>query len=139
VLLRKIVGRTIYYNKRFNMVRTFAMMLAVPVLLLVATRATAQTVVYVQPSYCPPVASYYAPAVSYYAPPSVSNYSPPTVSYYAAPAVSYYPTVTNYAPAVSYYAAPTVSYYTPAYAAPVTTYYRYGLFGRRIGAVTYYP
>jgi hypothetical protein len=131
--------RTIYPNRRPNMIRTCAVMLVMPVLLLAASRAPAQAVVYGQPSYCPPVVSYSAPALSYYAPPSVSYYSPPTVSYYAAPAVSYYPTVTNYAPAVSYYAAPTASYYAPVYAAPVTTYYRYGLFGRRVGAVTYYP
>ena len=126
------------------MVRNFAVMLAVLVLVLAATRAPAQTVVYAAPSYYPPAVSYYAPAVAYYAPvsfyapPSVSYYSP-AVSYYAAPTVSYYSTVSYYAPAVSYYATPTVSYYTPAYNAPVTTYYRYGLFGRRTGAVTYYP
>jgi len=121
--------------------RVFAVMLAVLALLFVAARAPAQTVVYYAPSYyAPPVVSYYAPpAVSYYAAPTVSYYAAPAVSYYAAPAVSYYaPTVSYYAPStVSYYAAPTMSYYAPAPA--VTTYYRYGLFGRRVGAVTYYP
>jgi hypothetical protein len=108
-------------------IRVFATLLAVSVLLFAAARpAAAQGVVVSPPAYCPP------PTVSYYAPPTVSYYPAPTVSYYAPPTVAYYP-----APTVSYYAAPTVTYYAPAPA--VTTYYRYGLFGRRVGAVTYYP
>jgi hypothetical protein len=114
------------------MIRNFTVMLAVPVLILLATRGPAQTVVYAAPSYYPQAVSYYAPAVSYYQP--VTYYAPPAASYYYAPTVSYYA-----APTVSYYAAPAVSYYAPAYYPPVTTYYRYGLFGRRVGAVTYYP
>ena len=138
LLCRRTMGKTMYRNQRCHMIRNFAVMLAVPVLVLVAARAPAQTVVYAAPAYCPQAVSYYAPAVSYYspvsyyAPPAASSYYSPTVSYYAAPTASYYPNV-------SYYATPAVSYYSPAYYAPVTTYYRYGLFGRRIGAVTYYP
>jgi hypothetical protein len=130
------MGKTMYRNERCHMIRNFTVMLAVPVLLLAAAQAPAQTVVYAEP-YCAPAASYYAPAgsyyppVSYYASPSVSYYYSPTVSYYVAPTASYYPNV-------SYYATPAASY-SPAYYPPVTTYYRYGLFGRRIGAVTYYP
>jgi len=53
------------------------------------------------------------------------------------------PTACCPAPTVSYYAAPTVSYYgaATAYYAParaITTYYRYGLFGRRVATTTYY-
>jgi hypothetical protein len=116
------------------MVRPFpfmAALLAVPALLAALARPAAAQVV-VPATYCPP-----APLVSYYAPPVVSYYAAPTVSYYAAPTVSYYA-----APAVSYYAAPTVAYYAPqpVYYGPaaVTTTYRYGLFGRRIGTTTYY-
>jgi len=132
------------------MVRAFAGLLAVPLLLLAAQTAAAQTVWVSPPSYCAaPVVSYYTPAVSYYSPaPAVSYYAPPAVSYYSAPAASYYsaPAVSYYAaPAVSYYSAPAVSYYSaPAVSyyytpAPVaTTYYRYGVFGRRVRATTYY-
>jgi hypothetical protein len=107
------------------MIRPFRVLavLAVPVLLVATAHPAAAQGVVAAPAYCAP------PVVSYYSPPAVSYYAPPAVSYYAAPSVAYYP-------------APTVTYYSPApvYYAPsaVTTYYRYGLFGRRVGATTYY-
>jgi hypothetical protein len=97
---------------------------ALALLLAAAPTASAQYLV-PAPAYYPPRVSYYAapaPVVSYYPAPA------PVVSYYAPPAVSYYP-----APVVSYYPAPV--YYGPS---AVTTYYRYGLLGRRVGATTYY-
>src|SRR5262245_45357986 len=107
-------------NRRCLMVRSCRAiaLLTLPLLLTTAPPAAAQAVVVGPPSYCP------APVVSYYAPSAVSYYASPAVSYYAAPAVAYYP-----APAVSYYRAPVATYYAPA---AVTTYYRYGLLGRRV-------
>lgn len=103
----------------------FATLLAVPLLLAASRIAEGQVMVAPPLQYGPP------PSVSYYyAPPVVSYYPPPVVSYYPAPAVSYYAV-----PAVAYYPAPVTAYYAPAIS---TTYYRYGLFGRRVAATTYY-
>ena len=83
-----------------------------------------------------------APAVTYYAPP------PPVVSYYpaTAPVITYSsPAPVYYSPPVfAYsYSVPAPTYYAPpvfaAPAAPVVSYYRYGLFGRRVISTTYYP
>ena len=85
-----------------------------------------------------------APAVTYYAPP------PPVVSYYPAttPVITYSspaPAPVYYSPPVfAYsYSVPAPTYYAPpvfaAPAAPVVSYYRYGLFGRRVISTTYYP
>lgn len=123
------------------MASAFRVFILLAVFLFVdARRADAQAVV-VSPVYVAPVVtrSYYypPPVISAYAPSSVSYYAGP-VATYPAPAVSYYaPAVSYYAPAVSYYA-PAVSYYAPTYAPAATTYYRYGLLGRRVAATTYY-
>jgi hypothetical protein len=105
---------------------------AILALILAAPSSFADT--YVLPAPAPAV-TYYAPpppVVSYYpATAPVITYSSPAPVYYSPPVFAYSYSV----PAPTYYAAPVFA----APAAPVVSYYRYGLFGRRVISTTYYP
>jgi hypothetical protein len=104
---------------------------------VVTYSAPAPTVTYAAPA---PVVTYPAPVVTYSAP--VVTYAPPVVTY-SAPVVAYSVPTQVLPVRYSFYSPPVVAYSAPVYAgtyAPYasTTYYRRGLFGRRVYNTTYY-